>query len=144
MPRSLISNLLGLVGAAIGGTVGFFVFGWLLEYSFYGLILPGAFLGLGCGLLAQHRSVERGIVCGLAAVLLALFTEWWYRPFAADNSLKYFLTHITSLTPVTFLMLSVGALIAYWVSKDSGYRWFPESLRSAQVEPGSERKPNRE
>ena len=51
MPRHLISNLLGLVGAIIGGVLGFYTFGWLFYYGFYGLMIPGAFLGLGCSLL---------------------------------------------------------------------------------------------
>ncbi len=63
MKRSLISNLLGLVGAAVGGVLGFYTFGWLEDHGFYGLAIPGAFLGLGCGLLAQHRSSARAGSC---------------------------------------------------------------------------------
>ena len=73
MKRLLISNLLGLVGAAIGGVLGFYTFGWLEDHGFYGLAIPGAFLGLGCGLLAQHRSRPRGIAVrrrGAGAVAL--------------------------------------------------------------------------
>ena len=76
MPRHLISNLLGLVGAVIGGALGFYTFGWLLGQGFYGLMIPGALLGLGCSLLAQHPSTIRGILCGLAALGLGLYTEW--------------------------------------------------------------------
>ena len=53
MSRYLISNLLGLVGAIAGGVLGFYTFGWLSRQGFYGLIIPGAFLGLGCSLLAR-------------------------------------------------------------------------------------------
>jgi len=123
MPRHLISNLLGLVGAIVGGVLGFYTFGWLVYHGFYGLMIPGAFLGLGCSLAASHPSTTRGILCGLSAVGLAAFTEWNYRPFNADNSLSYFLLHLTSLSPVTFLMIGIGALIAYWVGKESGFRF---------------------
>jgi hypothetical protein len=123
MPRLLVSNLLGLVGAIVGGVLGFYTFGWLIYYGFYGLMIPGAFLGLGCSLAARHPSTIRGILCGLAALGLAIFTEWKFRPFEADQSFSYLVTHLTSLTPVTLLMIGVGAFIAFWVGKDSGLRW---------------------
>jgi len=123
MPRHLVSNLLGLVGAIVGGVLGFYTFGWLLSYGFYGLMIPGAFLGLGCSLAASHPSTIRGILCGLAALGLAIFSEWKYRPFEADQSFSYLLAHLTSLTPVTLLMIGVGAAIAFWVGKDAGFRF---------------------
>jgi hypothetical protein len=121
MPRHLISNLLGLVGATIGGVLGFYTFGWIFAQGYYGLMIPGALLGLGCSLLAQHPSTIRGIVCGVAALCLGLFTEWHFRPFAADESLSYFLKNLSGLTPVTLLMLGVGAIIAFWVARDAGF-----------------------
>jgi hypothetical protein len=138
MPRHLISNLLGLVGAIVGGVLGFYTFGWLVGHGFYGLMIPGAFLGLGCGLSAQHPSLPRGILCGVAAVFLALFTEWWYFTHAAfeDSSFSYLLTHFTSLGSVTLLMTGIGALIAFWVAKDAGFRWMPEGRRPAPDQAG--------
>ena len=121
MPRYFISNLLGLIGASVGGALGFYTFGWLVGQGFYGLMIPGALLGLGCSLLAQHSSSARGIVCGAAAVALGFFAEWWFRPFAADASLSYFVKNIKSLTPVTFLMIGVGAVIASWIGGDAGF-----------------------
>jgi hypothetical protein len=135
MPPRLISNLLGLVGATVGGVLGFYTFGWLYSQGFYGLMIPGAFLGLGCGLLAQHHSFPRGIACGVAALILALLTEWKFFPFVADTSLSYFVRHLTDLKPVTVLMTGIGALIAYWVGKDAGFRWLPEGPRPAPAEP---------
>ena len=120
MPRHLISNLLGLVGAVVGGALGFFIFSWLWNRGFYGLMIPGALLGLGCSLLARHFSMARGVLCGVAALGLALFTEWWFQPFDADHSLSYFLTHVKDLTGTTLLMTGIGAIIAFWVGKDGG------------------------
>jgi len=122
MPRYAISHLLGFVGAILGGTLGFYIFGWLVRHGFYGLMIPGALLGGGCGLLARHQSNERGIVCGVAAAAFALFTEWWYFPFAGDGheSLSYFVSNLASLSPVTWLMVVVGAFIAYWLGRDAG------------------------
>jgi hypothetical protein len=126
MPRRLVSNLLSLVGAIVGGVVGFYTFGWLVGQGFYGLMIPGALLGLGCGLAAQHHSVPRGILCGVAALPLALFSEGWFRPFEADPSLSFFAGHLADLKPLTWLMAVVGALIAFWIAKDPGFQWLPE------------------
>jgi hypothetical protein len=135
MARHLTSNLLGLAGAAVGGALGFYTFDWLEGHGFYGLAIPGAFLGLGCGLLAQHRSLPRGILCGAAALALSVFTEWWFHPFLVDNSLVYLITHLTSKNSVTLLMIGIGTLIAFWVGKDAGFRVLPERWR-ARAETG--------
>jgi hypothetical protein len=129
MKRLLISNLLGLIGAAVGGVVGFYTFGWLEYHGFYGLVIPGGFLGLGCGLLAQHRSRARGIVCGAAALGLSLFTEWYHHYFLDDPSLTFMLTHFTSKSgwQVTLLMIILATIIAYWVGQDAGFRFLPWS-----------------
>src|SRR5262249_40155099 len=92
MSRSLLSNLLGLVGAAVGGAIGYFAFRWFCKQGFYAMVLPGGMLGLGCLILARHRSMARGIVCGVAAVALGLFTEW--RHFWANRTLGQFLTEV--------------------------------------------------
>jgi hypothetical protein len=121
MSRYLISNLLGLVGAIAGGVLGFYTFQWLLGQGFYGLIIPGAFLGLGCSLVARHPSRARGIVCAIAALALGLYTEWRFFPFAADESLSYFLKNLSNLKPVTILMIAVAAFVAFWLGGDAGF-----------------------
>jgi hypothetical protein len=121
MSRYLISNVLGLVGAIAGGVLGFYTFQWLLGQSFYGLIIPGAFLGLGCSLLARHTSRARGIVCGIAALVLGLYTEWRFFPFVADDSLSYFLRNLSGLKPVTMLMTAIGTVVAFWLGGDAGF-----------------------
>lgn len=117
----LISNLLGLLGAAVGGALGFYTFGWLEDHGFYGLAIPGAFLGLGCGLLARHRSVRRGVFCALAALALSLFTEWKFHPFQDDPSLVFLLRHVQDLSPVTLLMMGIAMIVAFWVGQDAGF-----------------------
>ena len=88
MKRQLISNLLGLVGAAVGGVVGFYTFGWLEHYGFYGLAIPGSFLGLGCGLLAQHRSCE-------PAVCSAASRRWGCRCSRSGSSTRSWTTPVS-------------------------------------------------
>lgn len=137
MSRFVVSNLLGALGSVIGGVLGFYTFKWLLGYGFYGPMIPGAFLGLGCSTLAQHPSNARGIACGIAALGLGLGAEWALRPFVADSSLSFFLTHLKDLTPVTDLMLGAGAVIAYWVGKDAGY--LTSRVRKAPPAPPKDR-----
>lgn len=134
MPRYVVSHLLGFLGAVIGGALGFYIFGWFARHGFYGLMIPGALLGGGCGLLARHSSPARGVICAVGAALLALFTEWRYFPFLADTSASYFVEHLSSLSPVTWIMVVFGALIAYWLGRDAGFGGlWPASGRSDPV-----------
>lgn len=103
-----------LCGAAVGGTLGYFIFFWIVSQGFYGLILPGALLGLGAG-VSTSRSVVPAIVCGVLAVALGLFTEWKFAPFKKDDSLSFFLLHVHHLSPVTVLMIAAGGWIGFWV-----------------------------
>jgi len=131
MPRHLISNLLGLIGAIVGSVLGFYTFGWLLEHGFLGLMIPGALLGLGCSVLARHPSTVRGVFCGIAALGLSLFADWKFEPFNADGSLRFFLSHVMDLGPVRLLMIGIGSLIAYWMGKDAGFRGYSRVSRPA-------------
>lgn len=119
MSRYLISNLLGLGGAIAGGVLGFYTFRWLLGQGFYGLIIPGAFLGLGCSVLARHPSVVRGVFCGVAAFALSQFTDWYFT--LTDESFLDFLRNGKTLTPVTMLMSAVATLVAFWLGADAGF-----------------------
>ena len=118
MTRYLVSNLLGLVGAAVGGVLGFYAYNWLLSQGFVGLMIPGAFLGLGCSLLARHPSTARGLVCGVAGLFLSLFTHWYNAP--TDLSFLAFVKGAWDLLPVTKLMAGLGTFIAFWLAKDAG------------------------
>jgi hypothetical protein len=138
MRQHLVSNLLGLVGAILGGVLGFYTFEWLEGHGFYGLAIPGAFLGLGCGLLSQHRSIPRGVLCAVAALGLSLYTEWKFHHFLVDNSFSYMVAHLMEKSPVTLLMTAIGTLIAFWVAKDAGFRWLPESRRPSPADAGTE------
>jgi hypothetical protein len=117
----IVSNVLGLVGAAVGGALGFYTFGWLLTRNLYAGMLPGGLLGLGCALLARHPSLARGVVCGLAGLAVGLFAESWYYSFVVDRSLQYFFSHLHEVSIVDWIFLIVGALLAYWIGKDSRY-----------------------
>lgn len=104
---------LGLLGAAIGGCLGYFAFFWIARQGFYALVLPPALLGFAASLCARGRSSLLAAVCGVAGLLLGLFTEWRFAPFVVDGSLSYFLTHLHKLQPVTMLMLTFGVFASY-------------------------------
>lgn len=119
MLNRITCMVLGLVGGTIGGVLGYYVFSWIVSQGFYGLMIPGALLGLGSSMLAKHRSAIRGVVCGLAALALGFYVEWRFFPFADDHSIHYFATHIHHLKPLTLLMVALGGLFGYWLGKDS-------------------------
>lgn len=107
-------DVLVLLGAAVGGVLGYVAFFWIARQGFYGVMLPGGLLGLGAGIF-KTRSRAVPVLCGLSALALGLFTEWRFAPFIADESLAYFLSHIHQLKLLTLLMIIVGTLIGFWV-----------------------------
>lgn len=130
--QQIVGHLLSLIGAVVGGALGYYTFGWIYHHGFYGMMIPGALVGLGCGMLAPTSSQARGILCALAGLCLGLFTEWKFFPFRADASLGYFLKNISSLNALTLGMIAAGAFFAYWLGKDAGMRRLPGRQGSAR------------
>lgn len=106
--------LRGLGGAIVGGVLGYFLFRWLLTQGMYGIMIPGVGLGLAAGLAARGKSQTLGILCGVAALVLLVVSEWSVFPFAKDDSLSFFLTHLHHKQPITLIMIGLGAAFAYW------------------------------
>lgn len=107
------NNILALIAAVAGGAVGYFAFFWLVRQGLYGLILPGAFIGLA----ASHyksRSFAVCVACGLLALVLTLVTEWQFAPFVKDDSFGFFLTHLRDKRPYTQIMIVLGAVMGFW------------------------------
>ncbi|QDU89788.1 hypothetical protein Pla175_31830 [Pirellulimonas nuda] len=107
-------DCLVLLGALVGGALGYAGFFWLAGQGFYGLVLPGGLLGCGAGLF-QSRSGYLGVVCGVLALGLGLFAEWRFAPFVADGSFGFFLAHWRQLKPITLVMIAVGTLIGFGI-----------------------------
>ena len=107
-------NLLALAGALAGGALGYALFLWITQQGYYALAIPGALLGAGAG-LARARSVAVAVVCGLAATALGFYCEFRFRPFAQDESLGFFLTHLSSLSGLTCVMIAFGAFLGFWI-----------------------------
>ena len=105
---------LGITGSVIGGVVGHFLFFWVARQGLYAIVLPGALLGLGCGALSNRRSLALAIMCAVLGLLLGLFTEWRFAPFAKDASLPFFLAHVHQLNPMSQILIVLGAAFAFW------------------------------
>ena len=114
-----VSNLFGLVGALVGGGVGFVLFRWIAGQGFYAPFVVGGVAGLGCLLLARHVSIGRGVAVGILAVVMEVLAEWAVFPFARDNSLGFFLRNVPALPPIKLVLIGVGGLIAGWLGRDS-------------------------
>jgi hypothetical protein len=117
-------NLLTIAGAIVGGAIGFLLFGWLYNQGLYGPVLPGGLLGIGAG-FAKPRSNFIPIVCSIAALVVGLAAEAYYRPFMADPSFGFFVSHLFDLQPATLLLIGLGAAIGFWVP----YRRLPRKPR---------------
>ena len=114
MPPQLKNNCLILLGAVAGGILGHFIFFWIAGQGFYGLVLPGGFLGFGAA-IARSGSKAIPVICGVMALLLGIFTEWRFAPFLADDSFGYFLSHLHQLRPITWIMILLGTALAFWI-----------------------------
>ncbi len=139
MINRLLSTSLGFIGGVAGGIFGFVVFFWLINHRLYALVIPGACVGLGCGLLARHHSRPRGVVCALAALILGLYTEWRYEWFSVDHRFGYLVAHFLDLRPITQIMIVLGTGLAYYLGQEAG---FLAPRREEGTRPGTE--PSRE
>jgi hypothetical protein len=109
----------GIAGALIGAVVGWFAFGWLVSQGLYALALPGALLGLGCGLISRGVSTVNAVLCAILAGALGLVLEWWHLPFRDDESFGFFLSNLHELKPITWLMVALGSVFGYWFGRGS-------------------------
>jgi len=112
--NTMRNNLLVLAGAVIGGLIGHFAFLRLTHHGYYGLVLPGGLAGLGAGVF-KSRSVVISICCGILSLGFGIYSEWRYAPFLDDNSLSYFLIHLSQLSRTTLIMIALGGIIGFWV-----------------------------
>jgi hypothetical protein len=111
----------GLIAGAVGGVVGYALYKWGLGQGLQAGVVPGAFIGLGSGLVSDRPSRVRGAICGIAALAVGIYAEWQNFPFNADGSLGYFLAHIHTLKPLVLIMIALGAFL--------GYRWGGDSFK---------------
>ncbi len=104
----------GVLGSFVGACLGYFLFQAIARQGFYAIALPGALTGLGCGSLSRHRSVMLGIACAIVGTIAGIVAEWQFAPFIKDNSLRYFLSHLHQLKPLSQFLIIVGGILAFW------------------------------
>ena len=126
-----LNTALTLAAALAGGVAGCFIFGWLVSQGFYAPAIPGVMLGFTGGFMAKERNVFIAAICGVVALALGLFAEWRHFPFVHDESLSYFLTHLTSLKPLTWIMVGLGGFAGFW------FVWRSRNSRSSSPPPRS-------
>jgi hypothetical protein len=117
LPGQALVILRGVVGGAIGGVVGFYLFKWLWQQGLYGMMIPGAMLGLGSAIAARGRSLPLGLLCAVAAIALSVFAEWAVAPFHKDPSFGFFVTHINHLPSLKLAMMALGGAFAFWLGQ---------------------------
>lgn len=111
---------IGVIGAILGAIAGYYVFYWLASQGFYAIALPGVFIGLlsrFCRFTYRKNIVAVNLFCAIFSIFVGLYIEWKFFPFVKDNSLYYFATHLQLLKPLTWILIGIGAYLAYHFSK---------------------------
>ena len=75
----------GIIGAVVGGAIGFYAFKWLLTQGYYGLALPAIVLGVGFAMAARRSMWSGGLFCAIAGLMLMIFSEWKMFPFGQEK-----------------------------------------------------------
>ena len=104
----------GILGAIVGGAIGYGLFYFLYRNGFYAAIIPGAMLGSGAGYASGGKSFAMGAICLVMGTVLSVLGEWSVEPFAKDNSLGFFLKHLFEIGPVNLLMNAAGIVASFW------------------------------
>jgi hypothetical protein len=85
----------------------------LLDYGLYGIVLPSALVGLGCGLASGRKVIALGVFSALGGLLAGALAEWRsdVQPAA---SFFHFLSDLPGRKPAIWLIL-VGAAISFYL-----------------------------
>ena len=107
--------LRAVIGAVVGAFIGYLAFSMLLGVGLYGMVVPGALVGLGCGGLAGGRSWGLAIFAGFLGLMLSLLLEWHF--FKPDDSLQHFMANVGALKVRTKLTIAAGTFAAFWFGR---------------------------
>jgi hypothetical protein len=92
----------------------------MARQGFYALVLPGALVGIGAGMVLKERSVPLMVICGLMGLGFGIFSEWRFGPFMVDKSFGYFIRHLPDLLPLTKLMLAMCGVCGAYFARGRG------------------------
>lgn len=115
--RDDVNYLKATAGTVGGAAAGAMLFGFLLRYGIYAMVMPGVLVGLGCGSLAGGRATGLGVSAAVIAFAVSLGLEWHFFPFSKDDSLPYFVRHLSDLTARTWITVTIGTLAAFWFGR---------------------------
>ena len=105
---------MGIVGGLVGAAAGAGLFVGLLAVGLYGGLLPGAGAGIGAA-IARAKGPLVPIMAGVFGLIAAVLAEAFAMPFTADESLGYFLRHLTDIAPFHLVFMAVGVVCAIWI-----------------------------
>lgn len=109
--------LRAILGALVGAFLGYLGFSMLVQMGIYGMVIPGAMIGLGCGAQARGRSFALGAFAAMLSLVFSIFLEWHFFPFSEDVSLSFFLANLTSLPAKTKLIMCIGTFAGFWFGR---------------------------
>ena len=125
MRNTFLVYVPGLLAGLVGGILGFYVEDYIRTFRFYAPVIPGALVGLLCGLGSVRHSKVRGALAGLIALASSVVIEWrlFAPPVPTDGSFVDFLAHFHQETPVTLGMLALGTFFGFWWGREATNPW---------------------
>ncbi len=113
-PNLTVSWIRGLVGAVVGGLIGFVIFKWLLlSFAAYAGMLPGGLIGVGFSIGAGRGM---GWAAGIFCLVAALAFGGWADAATMDPalSLMEYLKEFKRIPDLSKIMIPLGAVASGW------------------------------
>lgn len=110
----------GAAAAAAGAALGVVAFVALAKVGLAAHALIGAGAGWGAQWAFRGRSPTMGSITAVIAFVATVGVEWFFFPFAKDQSLLFFLQHFFDLPISTLIMIALSVGIAYWMGQGRG------------------------
>jgi hypothetical protein len=114
-PPLWLAVLRGLAGGAVGGFLGYHAFVWLvLNQGLYALVLPGALVGLGCGLASGRKVIALGVLSAVGAFLVSALANWHVLQEPSPTFLEQITTLFQPHRRTTASLILIGVAIAFY------------------------------
>jgi hypothetical protein len=114
-PPLWLAMLRGVVGGAVGGFLGYHAFKWLiLNHGLYAMVLPGALVGIGCGLASGRKAIALGVLSAIGAFLVSVLANWHVLAEPSPTFLEQITTLVEPHRRMTALLILVGVAIAFY------------------------------